>query len=65
MARLAKVRLASWSRSEKVRLQLLDTYGIGVIAAGPMDIRVAFSCLEIGEIGPRFEDLHKAIQDMR
>jgi len=51
--------------AEKVRLHLLDTYGIGVIAAGPTDIRVAFSCLEVGEVQPLFEDLHKAIQDMR
>lgn len=51
--------------AEKVRLHLLDTYGIGVIATGPTDIRVAFSCLEVGEVEPLFEDLHKAIQDMR
>jgi len=51
--------------AEKVRLQLLDTYGIGVIATGPTDIRIAFSCLEVGEVEPLFEDLHKAIQDMR
>jgi aspartate/methionine/tyrosine aminotransferase len=51
--------------AEKVRLHLLDTYGIGVIATGPTDIRVAFSCLEVGDVEPLFEDLHKAIQDMR
>ncbi|MFV1978431.1 MAG: aminotransferase class I/II-fold pyridoxal phosphate-dependent enzyme [Myxococcota bacterium] len=51
--------------AEKVRLQLLDTYGIGVIATGPTDIRIAFSCLEVGDVEPLFEDLHKAIQDMR
>ena len=51
--------------AEKVRLQLLDTYGIGVIATGPTDIRIAFSCLEVGGVEPLFEDLHKAIQDMR
>jgi len=53
------------AEAEKVRLQLLDTYGIGVIATGPTDIRIAFSCLEVGEVEPLFEDLHKAIQDMR
>jgi aspartate/methionine/tyrosine aminotransferase len=51
--------------AEKVRLHLLDTYGIGVIATGPTDIRIAFSCLEVGGVEPLFEDLHKAIQDMR
>jgi aspartate/methionine/tyrosine aminotransferase len=51
--------------AEKVRLHLLDTYGIGVIATGPTDIRIAFSCLEVEGVEPLFEDLHKAIQDMR
>jgi len=51
--------------AEKVRLHLLDTYGIGVIAAGPTDIRIAFSCLEVEEVKPLFEDLDKAIRDMR
>jgi len=51
--------------AEKVRLHLLDTYGIGVISAGPTDIRIAFSCLEVGEVEPLFKDLHQAIQDMR
>ncbi len=50
--------------AEKVRLHLLDTHGIGVIATRATDIRVAFSCLAVGEVEPLFEDLHKAIQDM-
>jgi aspartate/methionine/tyrosine aminotransferase len=53
------------AEAEKVRLQLLDTYGIGVIATGPTDIRIAFSCLEVEEVEPLFEDLHRAIEDMR
>jgi aspartate/methionine/tyrosine aminotransferase len=51
--------------AEKVRLHLLDTYGIGVISTGPTDIRIAFSCLEVADVGPLFKDLHQAIQDMR
>jgi aspartate/methionine/tyrosine aminotransferase len=51
--------------AEKVRVHLLDTYGIGVIATGPTDIRVAFSCLDVGSVESLFEDLHKAIQDIR
>jgi len=51
--------------AEKVRLHLLDTYGIGVISTSPTDIRIAFSCLEVDEVEPLFEDLHRAIQDMR
>jgi aspartate/methionine/tyrosine aminotransferase len=51
--------------AEKVRLHLLDHYGIGVIATSPTDIRIAFSSLEVADIEPVFEDLHKAIQEMR
>jgi aspartate/methionine/tyrosine aminotransferase len=50
--------------AEKVRLHLLDRFGIGVIATGPTDLRVAFSCLELDEIEPLFEALHRAIQEL-
>jgi aspartate/methionine/tyrosine aminotransferase len=49
---------------EKVRLRLLDEYGIGVIAAGGSDVRVAFSCLEVDQVEPLFEALHKAVQEL-
>jgi len=51
--------------AEDVRLRLLDEYGIGVVAAGASDIRVAFSCLEVDDVEPLFEALHKAIQELR
>jgi aspartate/methionine/tyrosine aminotransferase len=50
--------------AEKLRVHLLDEYGIGVIATGPTDVRIAFSCLEVDEIEPLFEALHKAIQEL-
>ncbi len=50
--------------AERVRLQRLDRYGIGVIAAGGSDLRIAFSCLELAEIEPLFETLHRAIQEL-
>jgi len=50
--------------AEEVRLHLLDEYGIGLIAAGPSDLRIAFSCLEVEEVEPLFEALHKAIQEL-
>ena len=50
--------------AEAVRLRLLDEYGIGVIATGPSDLRIAFSCLEVEDVEPLFEALHKAIQDL-
>ena len=50
--------------AEHVRVHLLDRYGIGVIATSPTDLRVAFSCLELAEIEPLFETLHRAIQEL-
>ncbi len=50
--------------AEPVRQHLLERDGIGVIAAGGNDVRVAFSCLELDEIAPLFEALHRAIQEL-
>jgi aspartate/methionine/tyrosine aminotransferase len=52
------------AEAEAVRLRLLDEYGIGVIATGPSDLRIAFSCLEVGDVEGLFEALHKAIQEL-
>lgn len=51
--------------AEKLRLHLLERYGIGVIAFGESDIRIAFSCLEQADVAPLFESLHSAVQDLR
>ncbi len=50
--------------AEKLRVYLLDEYGVGLISTSETDIRVAFSCLEVDEIEPLFECLHKAIQEL-
>ena len=50
--------------AERARLHLLDEYGIGLVATSPTDLRVAFSCLELDQIEPLFEALHKAIQEL-
>jgi aspartate/methionine/tyrosine aminotransferase len=51
--------------AEKLRVHLLDKHQIGLIATSPTDIRVAFSCLELDQIEPLFETLHKAIEELR
>jgi aspartate/methionine/tyrosine aminotransferase len=51
--------------AEAFRLRLLDEYGIGVIAAGASDIRVAFSCIEEHEIAPLFEAMFQCAQEMQ
>lgn len=50
--------------AERLRLHLLEKYGVGVIAMGESDIRVAFSCLELVEIEPLFECVADAIGDL-
>jgi len=50
--------------AEEVRVHLLDHYGIGTIAAGGHDLRIAFSCLEEQDVEPLFEALHRAIQEL-
>jgi aspartate/methionine/tyrosine aminotransferase len=50
--------------AEALRVHLLEAHGTGLIATGPSDIRIAFSCLEREEIEPLFEVLHRAIQEL-
>jgi aspartate/methionine/tyrosine aminotransferase len=50
--------------AEALRVHLLDRYGVGVIAIGAHDIRIAFSSLETGAIEPLFECIHQAIGEL-
>ena len=50
---------------ETARLRLLAREGIGVIASGGPDIRVAFSCLEVDDVQPLFEALHRVVGDLQ
>lgn len=50
--------------AEKLRVHLLEKYGIGLISIGSSDLRVAFSCLEIEDVEPLFESVHEAIQEL-
>lgn len=49
--------------AEELRVRLLERYGVGVIASGG-DIRVAFSCLEVEEVAPFFDIMHRCIIEM-
>ncbi|UCE88011.1 MAG: aminotransferase class I/II-fold pyridoxal phosphate-dependent enzyme [Deltaproteobacteria bacterium] len=51
--------------AEKVRVHLLERYGMGVIATGASDLRIAFSCVELGDVESLFETLHRAIQELQ
>lgn len=50
--------------AEPLRVHLLDKYGVGLIALGKQDLRVAFSCIEEQDIQRLFDTLLTAIKDL-
>lgn len=50
--------------SEAFRVRLLEHYGIGVIATRETDVRIAFSCLEEGEIPDLFDVMYRCAKNM-
>ncbi|MBD3183697.1 aminotransferase class I/II-fold pyridoxal phosphate-dependent enzyme [Candidatus Poribacteria bacterium] len=50
--------------AEELRTHLLDKYGIGVIALGGSDLRIAFSCVEVEDIQDLFDTIYKGIKDL-
>ena len=49
---------------ETLRTHLLDKYGVGLIAAGGSDVRVAFSCIEEENVEELFELIYQGIMDL-
>ncbi|QAY68432.1 aminotransferase class I/II-fold pyridoxal phosphate-dependent enzyme [Paenibacillus protaetiae] len=50
--------------AEQVRNHLLDEYGIGTIALGETDLRVAFSCIEEEHLEELYDSIYKAVQTL-
>jgi aspartate/methionine/tyrosine aminotransferase len=50
--------------AEKLRVHLLDNYGVGLISIGEKNLRVAFSCLEYDEVEELFDTVYKGIKDL-
>jgi hypothetical protein len=48
-----------------VRVRLLDDHGVGTIALGKTDLRIAFSCLAEAQIPGVFEATAKAVRSVR
>ncbi|NLS76397.1 MAG: aminotransferase class I/II-fold pyridoxal phosphate-dependent enzyme [Chloroflexi bacterium] len=48
-----------------LRLHALDQHGVGAIALGPTDLRIAFSCLEADQIEDTFRLIAQSIHEMR
>ncbi|MBS3755073.1 MAG: aminotransferase class I/II-fold pyridoxal phosphate-dependent enzyme [Desulfobacterales bacterium] len=57
------IRLKS-VKAEKLRVHLLEKYGVGLIALGEHDLRVAFSCLEQSDIQTLFDLVYQGVQDL-
>lgn len=51
--------------AEVLRRHLLERHGVGVVATGPRDLRIAFSCLEKEHIADLFDILYDAVQEIR
>ncbi|MFB5195422.1 aminotransferase class I/II-fold pyridoxal phosphate-dependent enzyme [Neobacillus sp. KR4-4] len=50
--------------AEKLRLHLLDEYGVGTIAINATDLRIAFSCVEEEDIEELFKLIYSGINEV-
>ena len=50
--------------AEKLRVLLLETYGVGLISLSSTDLRVAFSCIEESEVEYLFDTIFQGVQDL-
>ncbi|MBU1172569.1 MAG: aminotransferase class I/II-fold pyridoxal phosphate-dependent enzyme [Proteobacteria bacterium] len=50
--------------AETLRVHLLDTYGVGLIALGEKDLRVAFSCLDLDDVEVLFDTVLQGVKDL-
>ncbi|MFP4522731.1 MAG: aminotransferase class I/II-fold pyridoxal phosphate-dependent enzyme, partial [Fibrobacterota bacterium] len=51
--------------AEELRVKLLDEHGVGTIASGAEDLRIAFSCIEKDSIEDLFSIIAKAARDIK
>ncbi|MCM3746845.1 aminotransferase class I/II-fold pyridoxal phosphate-dependent enzyme [Paenibacillus pasadenensis] len=51
--------------AEAVRQRLLEAYGVGTIALGETDLRVAFSCTEEANLEELFDCVYQAVNDIK
>jgi len=51
--------------AEPLRVHLLDRYGVGLIALGKHDLRVAFSCIDESQIAELFDTVLQGVHDLQ
>lgn len=50
--------------AEPLRVHLLDNYGVGLIALGHKDLRVAFSCIDENQVQELFDTILQGVRDL-
>ncbi len=50
--------------AEKLRVHLLKQYGVGLIALGASNLRVAFSCMDVDQVEKLFDTIYQGIKDL-
>lgn len=50
--------------AETLRVHLLNQYGVGTIALGETDLRVAFSCIEEDQLEQLFDSIYQGVRDL-
>jgi hypothetical protein len=50
--------------AEPLRVHLLEKYGVGLIALGKHDLRVAFSCIDEDQVQELFDTVLQGIADL-
>jgi len=50
--------------AEKLRVHLLDHHGVGLIALGRENLRIAFSCMDAAEVQPLFDTIYQGVKEL-
>ena len=50
--------------AETLRVHLLDRYGVGLISLGESNLRVAFSCMEEGDVEKLFDTVFQGVKNL-
>jgi aspartate/methionine/tyrosine aminotransferase len=50
--------------AEALRVHLLERYGVGLIALGASNLRVAFSCMEVTDVEKLFDTIYQGVKEI-
>lgn len=58
------MKLQGTTAAEDYRQYLLKNKGVGIIAIGTENVRVAFSCTEVSDLADLFEKMYEAAEEL-